>query len=135
MKGRKRHLLVDTQGLILGVHVSSAGVQDRDGAKALLVPLLPSLPRLSHLWADGSYAGGFVEWAREALGWEVEIVSRAKGQQGFVVLPRRWVVERTFAWIGKYRRLSKDYEAGTDSSEAMVYLAMTHRMLRHLRPP
>jgi putative transposase len=110
-------------------------VQDRDGAKALLEPLKASLPRLSRLWADGSYAGGFVEWAGEALGWTVEIVSKAKGQQGFVVLPRRWVVERTFAWCGKYRRLSKDYETGTDSSEAMVYLAMTHRMLRHLRPP
>jgi putative transposase len=109
-------------------------VQDRDGAKALLSPLKSHLPRLSHVWADGSYAGSFVEWAEETLGWVIEIVSKPKGQKGFAVLPRRWVVERTLAWCGKYRQLSKDYAATTTSSEVLVFIAMTHRMLRRLRP-
>jgi transposase len=135
VKGRKRHLLIDTQGLILGVCVTPARVQDRDGAKALLEPLKERLPRLTHLWADGGYSGAFVEWAKTTLDWTVEIVSKSKDQPGFQVLPRRWTVERTFAWCGKYRRLSKDYEATTSSSETMIYLAMIHRMVRQLRPP
>jgi putative transposase len=120
--------------LILEVCVTSAGVQDRDGAKLLLEPLKERLPRFSLLWADGSYAGGLIDWVKATLGWVVKIVSKEPGQSGFVVLPRRWVVERTFAWCGKYRRLSKDYEATTLSSETMIYLAMIHRMLRFLCP-
>lgn len=135
MKGRKRHLLVDTQGRILCLVVLPADVQDRDGAKLLLEEGKDRFPRLSHLWADGSYAGGFVEWAKETLGWSVEIVKKPKDQEGFKVLPRRWGVERTFAWLGKYRQLSKDYERLPQSSEAMIYAAMIHRMVRHLRPP
>jgi len=134
VKGRKRHLLVDTQGLILGVRVTPASVQDRDGAKALLEPLKDRLPRFSHLWADGSYAGALVEWVKETLGWTLEVVKKPDDQKGFVVLKRRWVVERTLAWIGKYRRMSKDYEASTSSGEVLIYIAMTHRMLRRLRP-
>ncbi len=158
MKGRKRDLLVDTQGFVLGVCVTSASVQDRDGAKRLLERVKDRLPRLTHLWADGGYRGGFKDWVLEHLGVEVEIVSRttdeppettapdapstapdappakAKARKGFKVLPRRWVVERTFAWGGRYRRLSKDYETTTSSSETVFYLAMTQRMLRHLRP-
>jgi transposase len=91
--------------------------------------------RFSLLWADGSYAGKFIEWVKEKFGWAVEIVRKLREQKGFVILPRRWVVERTFAWLGKYRRLSKDYEATTQSSEAVIYGAMIHLMLRRLRPP
>lgn len=134
MKGRKRHLLVDTQGLILSVGVTAASVQDRDGAKPLLEGVKERCPRFSLIWADGSYAGGFVEWVKATLGWTVEIVKKAEDQVGFQVLPRRWVVERTYAWCGKYRRLSKDYEATTSSSETMIYLAMIHRMTCRLRP-
>ncbi len=97
--------------------------------------LFRSTFRFSHLWADGSYAGKFVEWVKERFGWTVEVVKKLKGQKTFVLLPRRWVVERTFAWLGKYRRLSKDYEATTESSEATIYGAMIHLMLRRLRPP
>lgn len=135
VKGRKRHLLVDTQGRIFGLLVTPADVQDRDGAKRLLEQVKDRLPRLSLLWADGSYAASFVEWAKETLGWMVEIVRKLQGQQGFQVLPRRWVVERTFAWFGKYRQLSKDYERLPESSEAMIYIAMIHRLVRRLCPP
>lgn len=135
MKGRKRHLLVDTEGRLLGVAVTPANVQDRDGAKLLLDRVKDRLPRLSHLWADGSYAASFVEWAKETMNLTVEIVRKPKDQPGFAVLPRRWVVERTFAWWGKYRELSKDYERLPESSETMIYAAMTYRMVRRLRPP
>ena len=134
VKGRKRTLLVDTQGLILGVRVHSAGVQDRDGAKTLLQALKDRCVRLKRIWADGSYAGELIEWVKATLGWTLEIVSKPKDQKGFVVLPRRWVVERTYAWFGKYRRLSKEYEATAKSSETMIYIAMSHRMLRRLCP-
>jgi putative transposase len=134
VKGRKRHLLVDTQGRLLGLSVTPADVQDRDGAKRLLEKVKDQLPRLSLLWADGSYAASFVEWAKEALNYKVEIVKKPKDPKGFSVLPRRWVVERTFAWFGKYRQLSKDYERLPQSSEAMIYAAMIHRMVRRLCP-
>lgn len=134
MKGRKRHLVVDTQGLILSVSVTAADVQDRDGAKALLPPLKDRCPRLKHLWADGSYTGELIEWVKKTLGWTLEIVSKPKDQKGFQVLPRRWVVERTFGWMGRSRRLSKDYEYLPESSEAMIQLAMIHRMIRSLKP-
>jgi putative transposase len=135
VKGRKRHLLVDTQGHILGLLVLPANVQDPDGAKLLLDPVKNRLLKFTHLWADGRYAGAFVEWVKERFGWTLEIVKKPKDQPGFQVLPRRWVVERTFAWFGKYRELSKDYERLPQSSEAMIYAAMIHRMVRHLRPP
>jgi len=139
VKGRKRHLVFDTQGFLLSVVVTSAAVQDRDGAKTLLhrlkERLTNGLPRLKHLWADGNYTGPLIEWVKETFGWTLEVVSKLKDQKGFVVLPRRWVVERTFAWFGKSRRLSKDYEATTHSSEAMIYIAMIHLLLRRLRPP
>jgi len=137
VKGRKRHLLVDTEGLVLKAVVSAADVQDRDGA-ALVGQALrhwgPELPRLAKVWVDGAYTG-FVEWARAELGWEVEIVKRSdeqKARKGFVALPRRWVVERSFAWLGRFRRLSKDYEFRVESSEAFIYLGMSVHMLRRL---
>ena len=132
MTGRKRHILVDTGGLLLEVRVHPGNIQDRDGAKELLLQAKPQLPRLEWLWADGGYAGELVEWAKQECEWTLEIVRRSEGAVGFEVLPRRWVVERTFGWLGRYRRLSKDYEFHTRSSESMVHLAMTHVMVRRL---
>ena len=134
MKGRKRHLVVDTLGLLLAVVVHAASVQDRDGAKLVLAKVRERCPRLKLLWADGSYAGPFIDWVREQCGWVLEIIKRPAEAKGFQVLPRRWVVERTFAWLGRYRRLSKDYEAPTASSEAWITIAMIHLMLRRLEP-
>lgn len=138
MKGRKRHLLVDTAGLVLKAVVSSADVQDRDGGELLIWALRlygPKLPRLLKVWVDGAYDDRFVEWARTVMGWDVEVVTRSAEQKkakGFVVLPQRWKVERTFGWLGRFRRLSKDYEFCVESSEAFIYLAMSVHMLRRL---
>jgi putative transposase len=135
VSGRKRHLLVDTEGLLLRVVVSAADVQDRDGGYLVLHALRlygPDLPRLRHLWVDAAYRGTFVAWVEQQRGWHVEVVGRLAGTTGFVVQPRRWVVERTFAWLGRFRRLSKDYEYRVESSEALIYLAMTRHMLRRL---
>lgn len=132
MKGRKRHLLVDTTGLILKAVVHAADIQDRDGGRLLVESLdLQEWPRLKKLWADGAYSGRFEDWVAERTGWIVEIVSKPPGGV-FQVLPRRWVVERTFAWLGKFRRLSKDYEALPRSEETWIYLAMTGVMLARL---
>ncbi len=121
-------------GLIHGLLVHPADLQDRDGAKRLLEPLASHMPRLQRLFADGGYAGQLEDWVRQHTGWELEIVRRPADAQGWVVLPKRWVVERTFAWLGKCRRLSKDYEECNASSEAMIRLAMIGLMLRRLRP-
>ncbi len=134
MSGRKRHIVVDTLGLLLAVVVHAASLQDRDGAKLVLAKLVGRFPRLELIWADGGYAGQLVEWVKTILGWTLAIVKRSDDAHGFQVLPRRWVVERTFGWLGRYRRLSKDYEELTASSEAMIYLAMTNLMLRRLKP-
>ncbi len=134
MNGRKRHIVVDTLGLLLAVVVHTASVQDRVGAKLVLARLAGRFGRLRLIWADGGYLGPLIDWARDWGGWVLEIVRRPDGATGFQVLPRRWVVERTFAWLGRYRRLSKDYEALPASSEAMIYLAMTSLMLRRLKP-
>ena len=132
MKGRKRHIVVDTQGLLLAVAVHPANIQDRDGAKLVLQRLLGRFPRLERIWADGAYAGKLVQWAQRCGGWQLELVRRPVQQHTFQVLPRRWVVERTFAWLGRQRRLSKDYEALPETSESWVYTAMTGLMLRRL---
>jgi putative transposase len=121
-------------GLIHGLLVHPADLQDRDGAKLLLEPLAGRLPRLQRLFADGGYAGQLEAWVQEQTGWELEIIRRPADAQGWVVLPKRWVVERTFAWLGKCRRLSKEYEERIASSEAMIRLAMIGLMLRRLRP-
>ena len=134
MKGRKRHLLVDTLGLIWGLVVHGADVQDRDGAKLVLETMRGKLPRLKLIWADGGYTGQLVGWVKQTCGWLLEIVKRSDDAKGFEVLPKRWIVERTFGWFGWYRRLSKDYEELTVHSEAMILICMTHRMLRHLKP-
>ncbi len=110
--------------------VHSAGIQDRDGAKLVLMKVSKSFPRLELIWADGGYAGKLIEWTRTFGGWLLEIVKRSDDVKGFVVLPRRWVVERTFAWLSNYRRLSKDYEFNTRTSESWIYIAMIHVNVR-----
>lgn len=133
VKGRKRHILVDTLGHLLKVIVHTADIQDRDGAKLLLKSLLPILQlRLLIIWADGGYRGALIDWCWQQMATVLEIVSPPPTQKGFAVLPRRWVVERTLAWFGNFRRLSKDYEECTRSSEGMIYLASIRFMLKRL---
>jgi putative transposase len=162
VKGRKRHLLVDTEGFVLRAKVHSAKVMDYEGIKTLLDCAKGLFPRLSHLWMDGGYNGEDKggDWVEKTLGWRVEIVNRPRKPapkdvlmawakewakegvavdwqkllppQGFVVLPRRWVVERTFSWISQNRRMSKDYERLPESGEAFIYVAMTRLMVRRL---
>jgi putative transposase len=135
VKGRKRHLLVDTLGLLLVVVVHAADIQESDGAKLVLREALGVFPRLRKVWADQGYKAHFVAWALAVGGWAVEIVTRPEGTRGFAVLPRRWVVERTFAWLGRSRRLSKDYEGLPETSEAWIRVAMIHLMLKRLAAP
>ncbi|WP_299430641.1 IS5 family transposase [uncultured Meiothermus sp.] len=131
--GRKRHILVDTLGLLLGVLVSSAGVQDRDGARSLFEQICHDpWRRMQKVWADGAYAGELIRWLQHLLGWTLEIVDKLPGHKGFQVLPRRWVVERTFAWITRNRRLARDYERLPRHSEAFIYAAMIRLMLKRL---
>jgi putative transposase len=121
---------------VLAVVVHRADVQDRDGAKLVLGGLADTFLRLRHLWADGGYGGKLVEWVRNLRGdfrpIEMEIVKRSDHVKGFKVLQRRWVVERTFGWFGRFRRLAKDYEFHTTTSEAMIHVAMIGIMLRRL---
>ena len=126
--------MVDTLGLILAVVVHPANVQDRDGAKRVLEKLRRVYPRLKKIWADGGYAGKLIDWTKSLGGWVLEIVKRCDGAVGFAVLPKRWIVERTFAWLGRYRRMSKDYETLPVSSETMILLAMINLMLHRLAP-
>jgi putative transposase len=160
IRGRKRHLLVDTEGFVLKAKVHSAKIPDQDGLRLLLESAKTQVPRLSHLWLDAGYRGRGKEWADEALGLSVEIVHRTpkatsekvlltwakvwheEGRnidwqkmlpwRGFEVVPRRWVVERTFAWLSHNRRMSKDYERLCASSEAFIYAAMTRLMVRRV---
>jgi putative transposase len=132
IKGRKRHLLVDTMGLLLLVVVHGANIQDRDGAKLLLTKAKGLFPRLQLIWADGGYAGQLIGWVQAMCGWVLEIIKRCDNVKGFKLLPRRWVVERTIGWINRNRRMSKDYERLPETSEAMVYLAMIRLMVRRL---
>ncbi len=153
IKGRKRHLLVDTQGLILKAIVHQASIMDRDGIKLLLEDIRAPFHQLRHLWLDAGYNGADKgkDWVEHALGWTVEIVKHPRKithiwapkdavidwttilpPPGFRVLPRRWVVERTFAWLDQNRRLSKDYERLCTTSEALIYVAMIRLMVRRL---
>ena len=121
-------------GLIIAIVVHAGNVQDRDGAKLVMAKLLGAFPRLKLIWADGGYAGKLIEWTAAFGKWVLEIVRRTDDLKGFKLLPHRWVVERTFAWIGRYRRHSKDYEYLTESSEAMVKVSMINLMLHRLSP-
>lgn len=132
MKGRKRHLLVDTLGLLLRVKVLAADIQDRDGAQRLLAGLHRVFLLMAKLWADGAYAGELEDWVHAHLGWELEIVPKLAEQVGFVVLPRRWVVERSLAWLSRNRRLSKDYEYWETNEEAYCYIASIHLLTKRL---
>ena len=145
MMGRKRHILVDTEGFLLKATVHAADITDRNAVHLVLAGLTTVFPRLRHLWVDAGYSGKGAAWIRETLGWTVEVVKRPQrwiwlpeGAEpppmptGFQVLKRRWVVERTFAWLGRYRRLSKDYEVLPASEEAWISLATTNLLLRRL---
>ncbi|MFO0754886.1 MAG: IS5 family transposase [Byssovorax sp.] len=134
INGRKRHILVDTLGLLIAVVVHPANVQDRDGAKLVLQWLAHTFfARMRLIWADAAYAGALLAWVtslRRRSKLRLEIVKRTDDLKGFKLLPRRWVVERTFGWLGRYRRLSKDYEFLTATSETMIHLAMIRLMVR-----
>jgi transposase len=135
INGRKRHLVVDCLGLVVAVLVTAASVQDRDGACALLARLRARFSTITMVWADGGYAGRLVLWARAVLHLSLTIVKRTDDVEGFVVLPRRWVVERTFGWLMRHRRLVRDYERLPEHHEAMVLWAtimiMTRQLVRH----
>lgn len=132
--GRKRHVVVDTLGLLLVVYVTAASVQDRDGGRRLLDRLRYAVPSVAHVFADGGYAGRLVAWAQQVAGVVIEVVRKPADQRGFAVLPRRWVVERTFAWLVRCRRLDHDYERTVEHAEAMIKWAMVGLMTRRLSP-
>ena len=136
IKGRKRHTLVDTMGNLIKVIVTIANMSDGKAGIAVLKQVPKTLfKRLKRLWADGSYRGEFVEWvAQQFKRVVVEITLPKDTRKGFQVVPWRWVVERSFAWLGAYRRLSKDYEFWCKHSESMIYIASIHRLLRRLAP-
>ncbi|MEC5414136.1 IS5 family transposase [Aurantimonas sp. C2-4-R8] len=134
--GRKRHIVVDTLGLLVGVVVHPADIQDHDGAPAVLKSILKRWPWLRHIFADGGYAGPKLRHALQKVGkFTLEIIKRSDSAKGFEVLPRRWVVERTFAWLGRCRRLAKDFERTIASAQAWVFIAnirmLTRRLARH----
>jgi putative transposase len=150
LSGRKRHVVVDTQGLVVTAIVHPAGLHDRVGAKMVLPALHAACPRLTHLWADQGYAGVLQDWTKEQTGIELEVVypwwrnlkrylpqvlDMMGFEKGFHVLPRRWVVERTFAWLGRYRRLAKDYERLAETTQALIFIAMSRLMLHRLAGP
>ena len=133
IKGRKRHILTDTIGLPVGMIVHPANVQDRDGAPELLASVRDAFPWLRHVFADGAYAGDKLKDALKDIGdWTIEIVKRSDAAKGFVLLPRRWVVERTFAWLSRNRRLAKDFEATIESAVTWLYIASVQLMSRRL---
>lgn len=139
IKGRKRHIITDTSGRLVGAIVHGAEVQDRDGAVPLLASIRSSFPWLRHVFADAGYAGAKLETALAKLGrWTVEIVKRPQGTEGFTLLPRRWVVERTIAWLNRNRRLAKDFEASIESALAWLMIAsvklLTRRIVMHICP-
>jgi len=119
--------------MVIAVVVHGANIQDRDGAKLAMAKLKDKFPRLKLIWADAGYAGQLIEWTMALGQWVLEIIKRNTDLTTFVVLPRRWVVERTFGWFSKYRRLSKDYESLPSSSEAMIRLAMINLMIHRLK--
>jgi transposase len=136
IKGRKRHIITDTIGLLIGFVIHSAGIQDRDGAAWVLKSVRHTHPWLRHVFADGGYAGPKLRGALEKIGrWTIEIVKRSDTAKGFEVIPRRWVVERTFAWLGRCRRLAKDWEKSILSAESWLLIAhirlVTRRIARH----
>jgi putative transposase len=134
VNGRKSHVLVDTLGLLLSVVVHPADIQDRDGARLLLATIVGHFSRLLVIWGGGGYAGQLIEWVAQTFGPapRLEIVPKLEGQHEFTVLRWRWIAERTFGWLGRYRRLSKDYERLPETGENWIRVAMTSVMLRRL---
>jgi len=134
INGVKRHILVDTLGLLLAVVVHPANIQDRDGAKLVFAKaqLKGAWPRMRLVWADGGYAGKLISWVASFCQWVLEIVKRNDDVKGFQLLPKRWVVELTISWLSNYRRLSKHYEYWNDTAETMIHQAMIRPMLRRL---
>lgn len=132
VKGRKRHILTDTLGLVLAVYVHAANLHDSKAAEELLNRVKGKFPRLQVVFADGGYRGKLVDWVKKTLGWALQITLRSEKSTNFEPLPKRWVVERTFAWFESYRRLSRDYEFSPDTSETMVYLATMKLLLNRL---
>ena len=133
--GRKRHTLVDTLGLVLKVVVTAGNVQDRDGAKLLLEELAVQeqvTQRLKLIWADGGYRGSLIVWIENLFGWKLEVVEKPQAPNGFQALPKRWLIERTFAWLVRQRRLARDYERLPQTSESFIYAAMIRLMVRRL---
>lgn len=135
VKGRKRHVLVDVLGLILALSITPASVQDRDGAVSVLREAHREYSTLKHVWVDGAYRGDVIDSVVDETRLEIEVVKRPDEQRGFVLLKRRWIVERTNSWFGKFRILSKEYERTIESSRADVLLAMTMLMARRLTTP
>ncbi len=134
IRGRKRHLLVDTLGLLLVAAVHTARLQDRDGAELVFAEAADRYPSLRRIWADEAYRGELEAAVRQGYDFELEIVGRPSAARGFVVLPRRWIVERSLAWLNRWRRLAKEFERLTESSEAWLYLASVHHLLKRLKP-
>ena len=133
IKGRKRHIVTDTQGNLVGLVVHEASIQDRDGAPCVLAAIRSLYPWLRHIFADGGYAGNKLREALKRMGeWTIEIIKRSDTAQGFEILPRRWVVERTFAWLGRCRRLAKDFEATIASAVAWALVAHIRTLTRRL---
>lgn len=132
INGRKRHIAVDTVGLLICVLVTGADVQDRTAARHLLARLKFHCPTIRHVWADSGYTGALIGWARSLFGVTIEIVAKLAGQVGFVVLHRRWVVERSLAWINQHRRCVRDYERRPEHHEAIVRWAMIHTISKRL---
>ena len=136
IKGRKRHIVTDTEGHMVGLQVHPADIQDRDGAVGVLASIRKLYPWLRHIFADGGYAGDKLKDALAGHGcWTIEIVKRCDTAKGFVLLPRRWVVERTFAWLNRCRRLAKDFEATIKSAVAWVFIAHIRNLTRRLARP
>jgi putative transposase len=132
VNGRKRHIIVDTLGLVIKAVVHGADIQDRNGAMRTIEAAREKLRTIKLMWADGGYSGSLVEWVKKGFDFVLEIVKRSDDEKGFKILPMRWIVERTFGWLGRNRRLSKDYERHPRTSEALVYLGMIRLMLRRL---
>ena len=123
---------MDTEGLLLEVVVHPANIQDRDGAKLVFEKAMVKYPDLKLIWADGGYRGKLIEWTKDNCDWQLEIVKRSDDKSVFEVLPKRWIVERTYGWLNKYRRLSKDYEAKPETTEMLIKIAMIQLMLNRL---
>jgi putative transposase len=133
VRGRKRHLLVDILGLPLMVYVTPADMHATQGARRLLAGLKYFVPRLKKIWADAAYRGqGLADWCKAEGDWELEVVQRTPGVRGFAVLPKRWIVERTFGWLSRNRRLSKDYERKVQTSETLIEVAMIRLLVARL---